>query len=151
MGNRLPTLAEYYKKYVNENVDLDKISTMPCEFHKEQHGKSFAISSDKKHWRCYGKCHTGGGIYELHQLNFKLKSLDEAKRSLNEIYGIDNKPTFTKVEVEVNESEVRRRTAYATALRYARTINDWLELDYIMSMSPPDVLALETFSDSRKR
>lgn len=149
--NRLPSLAEYYKRFVNENVDLDKETSIPCEFHKETHGKSFVVRSDKKHWRCFGKCHTGGGIYELHQINFKFKTLDEAKKSLNEIYGIDDTPTFIKPTVEVNESEVRRRLAYSNAIRVAKTIEDWVELDYIMSQSPTDVLALETFADIRKR
>lgn len=150
MGNRLPTIPEYFKKYVNQNIDLDVENAIACPFHHEEHGKSFTYSPDKKIFRCWGACHTGGDVIMLHKLNYKFATKDEAKKSLYSMYDIEDKPSFEKEEVHVNPEEVSRRAAYANAVRVAKTPEDWIALDYIMSMSPVDVKRLETFTASRK-
>lgn len=146
----LPSIPEYFKRYVNSNIDLNTETSIPCPFHHEEHGKSFTYSPTKKVFRCWGACHTGGDVIALHQLNHKYKTRDEAKRSLYAMFEIDNKPSFRKKEVTVNEEEVKERVAYANALRVAKTVDDWIELDYIMSFYPIDVEKLEVFANVRR-
>lgn len=150
MENRLPTIPEYFKKYVNANIDLDIDNAIPCPFHHEEHGKSFTWSPTKKVFRCWGACHTGGDVINLHKLNYRFKTREEAKKSLYEMYQISDTPTFVRKEVEANPTEVRNRVAYANAISMAKTIDDYIELDYIMSMSPVDTARLETFVMVRK-
>lgn len=145
----LPTIPEYFKKYVNPNIDLETENSIPCPFHKEVHGKSFTYSPSKKIFRCWGACHTGGDVIELHRLTNKIKTREEAKISLYEMCGVDMRPTFTKRVVTANPEEVKERVAYANALRAAKTLEDWVELDYIMSFYPLDVNRLEVFTNVR--
>lgn len=151
MQNRLPTIPEYFKRFVNADIDLDVENSVPCPFHKEEHGKSFTYSPDKKIFRCWGACHTGGNVIMLHKLNYKLATKEEAKKSLYNLYDIEDTPSFVKEEVNVNPEEVARRATYANALRVATSCDDWIELDYIMSMHPVDTKKLEAFINVRRK
>ena len=90
-------------------------------------------------------------MIDLHRLNYRLKTKDEALKSLCALYGItlDVKPDF-KIEMpEVDEREVYRRRALAVAMSLAKTADDYIELDYIVSKVPYDVKDLEIFCSSR--
>lgn len=149
--DRLPSIPSYFKTYVDPNVDLDLTSNIPCPFHMEKHGKSFSYSKQLKVWRCFGSCHCGGDVVDLHRLNYRLKNRDEAKKSLFNLLGIDYKEqlNFDKKEFEIDEADVERRRAYALAVELAKTPDDWDELDYILSKVPYDVKELEVFCATR--
>lgn len=147
--DKLPTIPQYYKQYVDPNVDLETQSSQPCPFHNERSGKSFSFSKQLNIWRCFGQCHCGGDVIDLHRLNYRLKSRDEAKRSLYKMYSISIEETlsFERVEVVINEQDVYKRRVYALAVELAKKAGpeDWLELDYILSKVPYDVKELEVF------
>ena len=147
--DKLPTIPQYYKQYVDPKVDLDVQSSQPCPFHNEKTGKSFSFSKQLNIWRCFGQCHCGGDVVDLHRLNYGLKNRDEAKRSLFKMYNISIEETlsFDKEEIVINEQDVYKRRVYALAVKLARESgpDDWLELDYILSKVPYDVKELEVF------
>lgn len=147
------SIPDYWHDYVNSNVDLKREPKQPCPFHHEQHGQSFSYSEDKGYWSCFGACHVlGGDVVRMHMLNYHITSYEKAEESLARLYGIKNEKelTFSKPEVNVDEKEVERRLAIAKASDMAKTPDDWIELDMIMSQYPPDVGKLEMFVNSRK-
>lgn len=153
MSDKLPSIPMYFKTYVDPKVNLDETSSIPCPFHNESSGKSFTYSRQLNVWRCWGACHCGGDVIDLHRLNYRFKTKDEAKRSLYQICGISvsESLTFEKEEIEVSEEDVHRRRVYAAAVNLARkgTSKDWLELDYIVGKVPYDVSELEVYCASR--
>lgn len=151
MRDKLPTIQEYFKAHVDSNIDLDKTPSIPCPFHDEKTGKSFSFSRNLNVWRCFGQCHCGGSVVDLHQLNHRIKTRKEAEKSLYALYEIpyNDVLSFDKEEVKVNDTDVHRRRVYATAVCLAKGPADWLELDYILSKVPYDVKELEVFCTSR--
>lgn len=151
ISDKLPSIPMYYKQYVDPKVNLDETPSQPCPFHNEVSGKSFSYSRDLGIWRCFGACHCGGDVIDLHKINYRYKSRKEAETALYKLYGISlqEEISFEKEEVEVNEADVHRRRVYGTALRLATTPDDWEELDYVVSKVPYDVKELETFCATR--
>lgn len=151
VNDRLPSIPEYFKKYVDTKVDLDTTPQIPCPFHDEKTGKSFSYSKQLGIWRCFGACHCGGDVIDLHRLNYRMKTRDEAKRALYMLYGISlsEELNFDKKKVEVNMEDVHRRRVYAAAVKLAKTPDDYIALDYIVSKVPYDVKELEVFCSSR--
>lgn len=151
LNNKLPSVPVYYAQLVDPKVNLDDEPSQPCPFHGEKTGKSFTWSKTLGRWRCWGKCHCGGDVIDLHKLNYKLKSREEALQSLCEIYRITitRELSFESEEVEVDEVDVYRRRVYSLALTLAKTPEDWLDLDYIVSKVPYDVKELELFCNMR--
>lgn len=150
---RLPTLVDYYKQFVDSKVDLSVTTSIPCHFHKETHGRSFSVTKDLSKWRCFGACHCGGDVIDLHRLNMRLRSREEALQSLYALYHIPYKEEAKKPEIvqgEVNEAAVSYGVAYSEALCYAKTVDDWIELDYIMSQFPVSEDKLKAFVNMRK-
>ena len=147
------SVPEYYQKMVDPGVDLNVEHSIPCKFHGETTGKSFSYSPEKKVWRCWGKCHCGGKVVELHKLNYHLKTEEEARASLIKVLGLapeDNTPTFEKkAPPKVSEETVKKNVLIAKAERIAKTPDDWIELDYIMSQHPVDVTQLEIYCEER--
>lgn len=143
------TIPEYFKAYVDKSVDLTVTKNIPCPFHNEKEGKSFTYSPEKQIWRCWGACHTGGDVIKLHQLNYHLKSYQDAKVSLYKLLGIQEelKPSFQKPKVRINPVDNERRVLYSMANRIASEgdYHTWLELDYIMSKVPYNTDELKTF------
>lgn len=146
------SIPEYWTAYVNTEWDLAKLPKGPCPFHGEKHGNSFSFSPGKGYFSCFGQCKVfAGDVVSMHQLNYKIKSRDEAETSLAQLIGVkeDRIVSFEKPEVHVNEKDVEYRIAYANALNASRTPDDWAELDYIMSQYPPSVSSLETYVSER--
>ena len=146
VDDRLPSIPDYYKKYVDKSVDLNVTSHVPCPFHGETHGKSFSYKDGI--WSCFGACHVyGADVIEMHRRNYKLKSRDEAEISLRRLYGLPLRkvPTFKKKEVEVSTERVHSLALYNRALKCATEPESWVELDYILSKVPYDVSELELF------
>lgn len=149
--NKLPTVPQYYKQYVDNKVDLNEMPYQPCPFHGEISGRSFSYSKQLGIWRCFGACHAGGDVINLHKLNYKLKTREEALKSICSLYGIDveEAPSFEYVKPEIDENEVYRHRALACAMQMANTPDDYIELDYIVSKVPYDVKDLEIFCSAR--
>lgn len=147
----LPSIPDYFKSYVDDNTDLNITPHIPCPFHNETTGQSFSYSSERNIWRCFGACHCGGDVVDLHRLNYKLRNRNEAEKSLCRLLGVSfvKKPVFKVESVEIDEEDVHRRSVYVNALNVARTPDDWVELDYILSKVPYDVAELELFCKSR--
>lgn len=145
--DKLITIPQYYKQFVDPKVDLDVTPYQQCPFHNEKTGKSFSYSKQLNMWRCFGQCHCGGGVIELHQLNYRLKSREDAKQSLYKLLGIELEETisFEKPVLEVDEKDVARRRVYSLAVSLAKDPESWLELDYILSKVPYDIKELEIF------
>lgn len=148
---KLPSIPEYFRKFVDPSIDLDKTHNIPCPFHREQSGKSFTYSAELGKWRCWGACHAGGDVIDLHRLNHRYASRDEAKKSIYKLYGltVNTKPSFERTEPKVNELDVERRSVYSQAIHLAKTVDDYVELDYIMSQVPYDVDTLKQFIQNR--
>lgn len=147
----LPSIPAYFKTYVDPNIDLEVTPQLPCPFHDEKSGKSFSYSRQLGIWRCFGACHCGGDVIDLHRLNYRMKTRDEALQALCKIYGVEMHKdlTFEKKEVNVDLREVHRKRVYAAAVSLAKTPDDYVELDYIMSKVPYDVTELEVFCSTR--
>lgn len=138
---------------MNSQIDIVTNPKQPCPFHNEQHGRSFSYLHDKGYFSCFGACHVmGGDVVRMHMLNYKINDYKKAEESLARLYGIKNAEEldFTPKEVRVDEKNINFRVAYAKACSVAKTPEDWLELDLIMSQYPPDTGKLEVFVSSRR-
>lgn len=139
---RLPTIPEYYRLYINKDVDLLKHPKQCCPFHKED-TPSFSYAVGKGIWYCFGGCHTGGDVVALHKKNYNFRTREEAEKSLKGIFKVrDDTLTFTPREVYVDEDRVRRESLMAKLSILANTSKRWLELDYVMSLYPVEEVEL---------
>lgn len=77
---RLPTIPEYYQRFIDQKVNLLWEPKQCCPFHKED-TPSFSYSVEKDVWRCFGACKCGGDVVALHRKNYHLKSREDALRS----------------------------------------------------------------------
>lgn len=140
------TIPEYMQQFMG--IDISTVHSIACPFHNEQHGKSFTYSPEKDIFRCWGSCHTGGDVYNLHKLHYRLKSRAEAVKSLNKILGLQNvqsAPSFNPITPKVNEESIEFQVLYAQACQRAKTVDDYLKLDYILSKIPCDLSELELY------
>lgn len=143
------SIPEYFTRFIDSNIDLNKTQKICCPFHKEE-TPSFSYSPDKGVWRCFGACKFGGDVVALHQKNYKLRSRRDAEESLYKILGLTAKPRRF-VKGAADELMVQAQAAYAKAIMVARTPDDWDDLDYIMGQYPVDTNRLEAFYNCRKR
>ena len=98
---RLPTIPEYYRDWINKNVDLEYNPKQCCPFHKED-TPSFSYSAEKGKWRCFGSCKCGGDIIDLHKKNYHLRSRTEAECSLKNLYHIVDKIELKRESISTN-------------------------------------------------
>lgn len=146
------TIPEYFSRFIDPSVDLEKTPKICCPFHDED-TPSFSYSSEKGVWRCFGACKFGGDVIAMHQKHFKLRNREEATKSLYKLLGFKDKaldPATRLVVPTVNEREALFKAAYAKAVLVATTPDDWDALDYIMSQYPPDVRVLEQYYMKRR-
>ena len=151
--SKLPSIPDYYMQYVDRTTNLDSTPTVPCPFHNEQSGKSFSYSKTLGIWRCFGACHRGGDVIDLHMLNYKHKTYEDAAKSLCQMVGVsyESVPTFERETVKADENEVHRRRLLHNAMELAHTPEDYEELDYIVSKYPYDAHELEIYCSVRGR
>lgn len=149
--SKLPTVPQYYAQYVDSKVDLNATPYQACPFHNETNGRSFSYSKQMGIWRCFGACHCGGNVVDLHKLNYHFKTYEEAEKSLCSLYGIefDEEVSFEETPVEVDQNDVYRRRVLACAMNLAHTPEDYVELDYIVSKVPYEVKDLEIYCSVR--
>lgn len=150
---KLPTIPQYFTQYVDSKVNLENTPSIPCPFHNEKSGKSFSYSKQLGIWRCFGACHAGGDVISLHKLNYHIATDEEALKSICRLYGVNPvvEPRREKVSLKVDENEVKRRRLLANACQVAKTPDDYVELDYIVSKYPYDAKELQVFCSARGR
>ena len=103
-------------------------------FRSGGHDNEFTYSPKKKIWMCWGKCHTGGDVINLHKLNFKFKTREEAAEDLaKREHIVVDELSMEEPEQVVDEGRVEYLDYYHRAIALAKTVEDYLELDYIMS------------------
>lgn len=148
----LPTIPEYFTRFIDPKVDLNQTPKVCCPFHNED-TPSFSYSPDKGVWRCFGACHFGGDVIAMHQKHYGLRNREEARKSLYRLLGYKELDVQKRKQEkpEPNMREVRLKVAYANALMVALSPDDWDELDYIMSQYPQDPVLLESYYDQRRR
>ena len=138
-NGKLPTCAEYYASMIDSSVDLVTQPKQCCPFHAEK-TPSFSYEVAKDRWRCFGKCHTGGDVYDMHKMKYQFQSREEAVQHLNALCGIvkRRKLELAYSEVNVSDDKVEDEAVYSKCLLYADCPERWLDLDYVMSKTPVD-------------
>lgn len=130
------TVPEYYRRYINPNVNLYSEPKQCCFNHKEKTPSfSYLASADK--WSCFGECHLyGKDVIDMHRLRMKLDTRDKAIKSLCDILGIDNSnisidihKDFSKYDKEKSEMNILKQKANICS----KTIDDYVKLDTIMT------------------
>lgn len=146
---RLPSIPEYYRDLIDNRVDLNADAKQCCPFHAEK-TPSFSYSREQGKWRCFGACHCGGDVIDLHRKNYKLHTRKEAEESLCEMYHVDktqvisNRGSYLDY---VNEKRVHSQVLYNTAILKANTPDRWIQLDYVMSKYPTEDYSLQELLD----
>ena len=142
---RLPTVPEYYMEHINKGVDLTADPKQCCPFHKED-TPSFSYNPATGRWSCFGKCHAHGDVIDMHMRWMHFNNKDEAKKDLEIRYDARTMPNLRKLQsnadVLVSEDNVEDQTTYAEAVALANTPERWIELDYAMSKTPFDRIAI---------
>jgi hypothetical protein len=140
------TVPEYYTKFISSKVNLEQEPKQCCPFHKED-TPSFSYMDYSGRWRCFGSCKTGGDVIDLHRMNYKLKDRKQAEESLHSVLGIPmHKVTSIESLTEVvviNEDNAELDRMYHLGLLYAKSPDRWVEMDYVMSIYPVDVVRLK--------
>lgn len=150
MAGSLISIPEYFTRFIDKSIDLNHTPKICCPFHEED-TPSFSYSAEKGRWRCFGACKVGGDVIALHQKNYRLRSRREAEESLYKLLGLGVLGAQRHVEKGVaDERAVAFKSAYAKATMVAKTVEDWDELDYIMSQYPPEANKLEAFYNCRR-
>ena len=141
----LPTIPEYYKRFINKSKDLELEPKQCCPFHKED-TPSFSYSQSKGVWRCFGGCKIGGDVVDLHRYNFKIKDRESAKESLYKLYGIKYEKRIQQTQQIIPNKERELENYYlGLSDSLCKTVADYLELDYIMSKYPIEQMELKDF------
>lgn len=142
----LPTVVEYYMERIDKGVDLTLTPKVCCPFHHETK-PSFSYSIETKTWRCFGACHTGGGVVELHYMKNRDRfgNKEEAKKHLEAMYDVRKPKILIKqnFESKVNKSKIEDEVVLQKAYMMANTVERWIELDYLMSIYPIPILDIE--------
>ena len=130
---------------INKEVNLASNPKQCCPFHKED-TPSFSYNIKTGRWFCFGKCHCGGDVIDMHQRWFHFDTRADAENDLNSKCGVQKIRTLESVaaqsNVYVSEDNVENESTYVQAVSMANTPKRWLELDYVMSKSPYDRLAV---------
>ena len=144
-NGRIPDVPTYFSRMINPNVDLLRDRWQCCPFHSEK-TPSFSYDVRTGKWRCFGACHTGGDVYELHRKNYHLRTREEAVQSLHSLCGIveEKKLKAAYSEFKINDEKINEEVIYQKCLMNANTIERWLELDYVMSKTPVDINELKS-------
>lgn len=144
ISGRLPTVPEYYAEHIDKGVDLTANPKQCCPFHKED-TPSFSYNIATGRWSCFGKCHAHGDVIEMHRRWMHFDSKEEAKKDLEVRYDARKEPNLRALRnqtVLVSEENVEDESVYAEAVALANCPERWLELDYEMSKTPFDRIAL---------
>lgn len=121
---------------MDSKVDLNETPWIPCPFHGST-GNKFSYSSEKNICRCWSKC-GGGDVIWLHQMNYHLRNRDTAIDSMLELLGLSKfEIDFSDKRVKVDELVVKMISYISRAEGSCKTVEDYLNLDFIMSQRKP--------------
>ena len=149
----LPTVPQYYMDFINPKVDLVKTPKQCCPFHKED-TPSFSFDLRSGRWSCFGSCHAHGDVIEMHRRWMHLNTIEEAEADLYAKYHIPQPTVEEKLErvrdvKPIPTNEVKFEIAYLKACELATTVEDYIELDAIMAVTPVNYLSLQNFNSER--
>lgn len=139
------TVPQYVTKFINSKINLNETNKICCPFHKED-TPSFSFNPSTGKWRCFGACKTGGDVIDLHKMNYKISNKTEAEKSLCNLLGINyNKINVIKDNepILLNEESIELDRIYNLCLLNANCIERWLDMDYVMSIYPVDIIRLK--------
>lgn len=141
----MPTVAQYYKDFIDAKVDLIKEPKQCCPFHKEK-TPSFSYMPQRGVWSCFGACKVrGADVIKMHQMKFHLNTREEAEESLRSLYKCPKREETRLIEkrVIINESDVEYQSLVNRCIMLADTPEKWVELDELMTYYPPEILDLQ--------
>lgn len=141
----MPTVAQYYKDFIDAKVDLIKEPKQCCPFHKEK-TPSFSYMPQRGVWSCFGACKVrGADVIKMHQMKFHLNTREEAEESLRSLYKCPKKEETRLIEkrVVINESDVEYQSLVNRCIMLANTPEKWVELDELMTYYTPEILDLQ--------
>ena len=141
----MPTVAQYYKDFIDAKVDLIKEPKQCCPFHKEK-TPSFSYMPQRGVWSCFGACKVrGADVIKMHQMKFHLNTREEAEESLRSLYKCPKKEETRLIEkrVVINESDVEYQSLVNRCIMLDNTPEKWVELDELMTYYPPEILDLQ--------
>ncbi|HBF5809585.1 TPA: hypothetical protein KOR75_001166 [Clostridioides difficile] len=141
----MPTVAQYYKDFIDAKVDLIKEPKQCCPFHKEK-TPSFSYMPQRGVWSCFGACKVrGADVIKMHQMKFHLNTREEAEESLRSLYKCPKREETRLIEkrVIINESDVEYQSLVNRCIMLANTPEKWVELDELMTYYPPEILDLQ--------
>lgn len=141
------TVPQYFSKFIDNKVNLEITNKVCCPFHNEN-TPSFSYNPSTGKWRCFGACKTGGGVIEMHRMNYKLNSNKEAEKSLCNLLGVPYEVnTSLDMNIEaftLNDDNIELDKIYSKCLLNCNSIERQIELDYVMSIFPVDVIRLKS-------
>lgn len=139
ISGRLPSVPEYYKEFINGDVDLTERPKQCCPFHKED-TPSFSYDLRTGKWSCFGSCHAyGKDVVEMHKRWNRFGSREEAFQDLSRRYQVPLEKSYVKKEdVLINKNKVDALVLLTQAKNLANNPNRWVELDEVMSEYPID-------------
>jgi len=130
------SIPEYFKAYIDDRIDLIESRQVLCPFH-DDHSPSFTYSSEKGVARCWS-CGKGGDVISMHMHNYHIKTREEAVESLANLLGVNlNEIDFSERKVKIDHKAVELTVLSVMAEGLCKSPDDWLALDYIMSMRRP--------------
>ena len=137
-------VATYYNKYIDKSIFLLKEGTR-CPFHRDSGENKLTLNRKTGKFRCW-VCGAAGDVIDLHGFVMnrqqghwmpesntvsRKKSIENLAKMLN----LDvHKVSFAKRPVLVDKQQVAYTCLLHQANALARTVSDWLKLDYIMSI-----------------
>lgn len=135
--NKKVTVPEYFNKNIDSSVDLVKNNWQCCPFHKEK-TPSFRYNPITGIWQCFGKCKKKGKTVEMHMMRTGIETKEEAILDLQKILGITAGEVLHLKRRDLHtSSELDRecRQLYLKALGSLKTVEDWIDFDYVMSQN----------------
>ncbi len=149
MRGKLPSVPEYFKEFIDSNVDLVANPKQCCPFHEED-TPSFSYDKRTGRWSCFGACHAHGDVIDMHMRKFHLRSREVAEEDLNKRCGI-KKSSLQRLDESLAElkqsqedlssnklSEPSDELLLAQLNMFATTPERWIQLDQLMTYYPFD-------------
>ena len=93
-------------------------------------------------------------MIELHRRNYKLSTKEEAKQSLHSIYEVPTDFKATKVDeylLMTDTNKVENAVIYNKAVLLADRPERWIQLDYVMSQYPVNMIEVAALVSSWER
>lgn len=147
IDGRLPTVPEYYSEFIDSSVDLTMTPKQCCPFHHET-APSFSYNIVTGRWSCFGKCHAHGDVIEMHKRWFHFNTREEAESDLSAKCHIPKKSPIEVIQSMrdpiVHEDKVEDEAVYNKACMLANCPERWIQLDYVMSKTPFDRIAVQS-------